>query len=153
MLAKEYWRPFYKEHRFEEPSNFAVWALPEIKGTLVDMGCGDGRDLHYFLKQGISAYGVDASHEDLFIMKQNVDSYMKENPCPDNVYTRFFWHAIEDDTRLHILKWTKGKLFIEARTTRDKPKNLYGKHKRNLVDTKRLRADDSADPRVKVGLS
>lgn len=139
MIAKDYWKPFYKNHRFEEPSGFAQWVLTRIKGTLVDLGCGDGRDLHYFLSMGVSAYGVDASHEDLFIIKQDVNAYMKENPCPDNVYTRFFWHAIDDETRRYILDWTKGSLFIEARTTRDKPKNVYGKHDRNLVDTDELR--------------
>lgn len=138
MIAKDYWKPFYKEHKFEEPSGFAQWALPEIQGTLVDLGCGDGRDTHYFLANGIRAYGVDASNEDVLIIKQDVNQFIKENECTDNVYTRFFWHAIDDETRENILKWTTGKLFIEARTTKDKPKNLYGKHDRNLVDVKKL---------------
>lgn len=139
MIAKDYWKGFYKTHLFEEPSGFAQWVLPEIKGTLVDLGCGDGRDLHYFLREGIRCYGVDASNEDVLIIKQDVNQFMKENECADNVYTRFFWHAIDNETRENILKWTKHSLFIEARTLKDKPKNLYGAHDRNLVDTKELK--------------
>lgn len=139
MIAKDYWKSFYKTHKFEEPSGFAQFVAPQIKGTLVDLGCGDGRDTHYFLRNGIRAYGVDAFNEDILIIKQDVNAFMKENECTDNVYTRFFWHSIDDDTRTHILKWTKKNLFIEARTTKDKPTGLYGKHEHNLVDTKELK--------------
>jgi len=138
ILSKEYWKKFYQEHQFDEPSSFAQWVFPLIEGKLVDLGCGDGRDVHYFKKNGISCYGVDASHEDVFVIKQNVHAFMNENTSPDNVYTRFFWHAIDDDTRNHILDWTSNVLFIEARTTKDKPKDIYGKHDRNLVNVKDL---------------
>ena len=138
MIAKNYWKDFYKSHSFGEPSPFALWARPFMDGSVVDLGCGDGRDVHYFLKTGLRAYGVDASNEDILIVKQDVNSFVKENPSPQNVYTRFFWHAIDTPTRENILSWVKGNLFIEARTTKDKPKNLYGKHDRNLVDTKEL---------------
>lgn len=138
MISKEYWKDFYKGHRFDEPSGFAQWVLPRIKGTLVDLGCGDGRDTHYFRAAGIRCYGVDASNEDVLIIKQDVSAFIKENESPDNVYTRFFWHAIPDDVQEEILDWTTGYLFIEARTTKDRPKNIYGKHDRNLVDVKKL---------------
>lgn len=139
MISKDYWKPFYKTHKFEEPSSFAQFVVERMKETVVDLGCGDGRDTTFFLRSGLRAYGVDASNEDVLIIKQDVNTFMKENECVDNVYTRFFWHAIDDDTREHILKWTKKNLFIEARTTKDKPKNLYGKHDRNLVDTDELK--------------
>lgn len=140
MIAKDYWKDFYKSHKFEEPSSFALWARPYMRDTVVDLGCGDGRDVHFFLRDGLRAYGVDASNEDILIIKQDVNAFMKENESPENVYTRFFWHAIDNATREHILDWTKRMLYIEARTTKDKPKNLYGKHERNLVDTKELLA-------------
>lgn len=141
MIAKDYWKPFYKEHRFEEPSPFAQWILPGLSGRLVDLGCGDGRDTHFFLRNGIQAYGVDASNEDVLIIKQDVHAFMKETESVDNVYTRFFWHAIDHDTQLEILKWTKNHIFIEARTILDKPKDLFGKHERNLVDPEVLKKD------------
>ena len=141
MISKDYWKNFYKEHKFDEPSSFAQFVLDKVDGEFVDLGCGDGRDLYFFLKNGKSGYGVDASNEDIFIMKQSVEAYIKENPSPENVYTRFFWHAIPRETQLDILKWAKKRIFIEARTTEDKPKDLYGKHERNLVDVEQLGVD------------
>jgi SAM-dependent methyltransferase len=141
MISKDYWKNFYKSHSFDEPSQFAQYVLPQLKGTLVDLGCGDGRDLHYFARHGIRAYGVDASNEDLFIIKQDVNAFIKENESADNVYTRFFWHAIDHETQLAILNWTKKNIFIEARTTLDQPKDLFGKHDRNLVDVEQLIKD------------
>lgn len=141
MIEREYWKTFYKEHKFEEPSPFAQYVLDSIDGDFVELGCGDGRDLYYFLKNGKSGYGVDACVEDIFIIKQVVETYLKENPCPDNVYTRFFWHSIPRETQLEILKWTKKRIFIEARTTKDKPKFLYGKHEINPVDIDQLGND------------
>jgi len=105
------------------------------------LGCGDGRDLYLFKKNGIPAHGVDASYEAEFIIKQDVEKYMEENEAPDNVYARFFWHAVPPETQQKILEWTKNMLFIEARTTKDKPKNTHGAHKRWLVDTKKLARD------------
>jgi Methyltransferase domain len=141
MISKDYWKHFYKSHSFDEPSQFAQFVLPRIKGNLVDLGCGDGRDLHYFARHGITCYGVDASNEDLFIIKQDVNSFIKENESIDNVYTRFFWHAIDHETQLNILKWAQKNIFIEARTTLDQPKDLFGKHQRNLVDVDQLVKD------------
>lgn len=139
-MNKEFWEEVYKEHKVTNlPSSFAKFCLEQIRGPFVELGCGNGRDLYYFLEKGLHGHGVDASHEDYLIMKQDVKQYIKENESPDNVYTRFFWHAIEPELQEEILKWTKKRLFIEARTTKDKPKNIVGKHDRHLVDTKKLK--------------
>lgn len=141
MIEQKYWNDFYKAHKFDEPSSFAQFVIDKIDGDFVDLGCGDGRDLYFFLKNGKRGYGVDASNEDLFIIRQSVEAYIKENASPDNVYTRFFWHAIPRETQKDILKWTKKHIFIEARTIKDKPKDIYGKHDRNLVDVDQLGKD------------
>lgn len=140
-MNKEFWTTYYKDNKETEPSTFAQYVLPLVKGTLVDIGCGDGRDLYYFIKNEVSAHGVDASNEDVSIIRQNIMTYIKQNPSPDNVYARFFWHAIEREEQLAILDWCQGTIFIEARTKKDKPKNVIGKHKRNLVDTEKLKKD------------
>jgi tellurite methyltransferase len=140
-MNTEFWTKYYKENKIAEPSTFAQYVLSKIEGELIDIGCGDGRDLFYFRKNGITAHGVDGSNEDVGIIKQNILSYIKENKSPDNVYARFFWHAIERKEQLEILKWTKKNILIEARTNEDKPKNIIGKHKRKLVNPKKLYRD------------
>lgn len=140
-MNREFWNDYYKENKIKEPSTFAEFVVDKIDGPLVDIGCGDGRDLYYFKKMGKTAHGVDGSNEDVSIIKQNILSYIKANKSPDHVYARFFWHAINRDEQLAILKWTKKRIYIEARTTKDKPLNVIGRHKRNLVNTKRLEKD------------
>lgn len=139
-MNKEFWETVYAEKKVsKKESSFARFCLPLIRGTLVDLGCGNGRDLYFFRDHGITAFGVDASNEDLFIHKEDVASYIRQTTSqPDNVYTRFFWHAIEPELQEQILKWTPKRLFIEARTKKDKPHNVVGKHFRNLVDVDKL---------------
>jgi hypothetical protein len=136
----KYWDNFYKTNKFKEPSNFAKFCEP-LLDNVVELGCGEGRDLNYFLKQGINAIGVDQSFEGDYILKRDVEEHIKKVKSPDCVYTRFFWHSIPHKTQLKILKWVKGFLFIEARTTQDKPKDLYGSHKRYLVNVPQLVKD------------
>lgn len=140
-MNKEFWDKHYKQHKLTRPSDFAKFCLPHMKGGAVEFGCGSGKDLYYFLLNEVAMHGVDASNEDRLIIKQDVEEYIKENKSPNNVYTRFFWHAIPRETQLAILDWTKNRIFIEARTTKDKPKNLYGKHRRNLVNIAKLSLD------------
>lgn len=143
-MNKEFWSEYYENNKIEEPSPFAQYILEHYLkegDTLVDIGCGDGRDLYYFKKHGIAAHGVDQSNEDVSIIKQPIMDYIAENKPPKHVYARFFWHAIEREEQLAILDWVKGFLYIEARTTTDKPKNVIGRHKRKLVDTAKLYKD------------
>lgn len=140
-MNKEFWTDYYKKEKIKEPSSFAEFCVDKIDGDLVDVGCGDGRDLYFFKKEGIQAHGVDGSNEDIGIIKQNILSYIRANKSPENVYARFFWHAITREEQLEILRWTKNRIFIEARTKKDKPKNIIGRHKRNMVDVNRLVKD------------
>jgi hypothetical protein len=57
MISQDYWKKFYsKKHKFK-PSSFAKFCLPYIKknGYLTELGCGNGRDVDFFLKKGIDA--------------------------------------------------------------------------------------------------
>ncbi len=51
--------------------------------TILDCGCGSGRNLDYFLRNGFDVYGVD---KDLDILKETKDKGLKINPhlSPDN---------------------------------------------------------------------
>lgn len=134
------WNKFYREFDEVGPSPFAKFVLNNIKGKLIDLGAGNGRDVNYFLKNGIDCFGIDKYFGDINIIDMDVRKYLKVEP-PECVYTRFFWHSIDRSLQLKILKWVKGTLFIEARTTEDKPLNIFGEHKRNLVDVSQLVKD------------
>lgn len=141
MISQKYWDKFYsKRHKFNS-SPFAKFVVDYLRGELVDLGCGNGRDLKFFRNHGLQSWGVDEISKAPYITTQDVGEYIKEYESPDNVYTRFFWHAINRKRRLTILKWTKKNIFIEARTTEDKPKDIYGKHDRILVDVPELVKD------------
>lgn len=142
MDNQKYWDNFYKKKLRFKASTFAQWVRPFIKGDLVDLGCGNGRDVSYFLQNNIIAGGIDDAFENEYIIKMSVGDYMKKAESPKNVYARFFWHAIDRKTQLAILKWTKNMIFIEARTTEDKFKpKVFGKHDRNFVDVAQLVKD------------
>lgn len=133
---KKYWKEFYKGKFTFEPSSFAKFVFKYIKGDLVELGCGNGRDTDYFKSNKIKALGIDEANG------VTAESYMRSNPSPKNVYTRFFWHSISRRLQLQILKWAKGNLFIEARTTDDaKRLKFFPKHDRNYVNIAELVKD------------
>lgn len=135
-MNNKYWTKFYTKAFTEEPSSFAKFVLPHVKGSMVDLGCGNYRDTNYFLFNGVDVEGIDEVHGD------RVEDYILENKSPKNVYARFFWHAIERDTQLDILRWVSDYIFIEARTTDDEhtPK-IFNTHARNFVDVATLVQD------------
>lgn len=45
--------------------------LPNLKGmVLLDVGCGSGQDVPYYVSQGADAYGIDISEEEIKIAKE-----------------------------------------------------------------------------------
>lgn len=134
-MNKEFWTDFYNKPHTLEPSPFCYWFLEQNYDgkTLVDLGCGNGRDL-YALQSRYDAVGIDETASGKDILTTTIQEYIKTHKSPDIVYTRFVWHAIEEETQHMILDWCTGILAIEARTTFDK---VHG-HKRNLVDVKKL---------------
>jgi hypothetical protein len=125
----KYYTELYKIHHFKRPSSFAKFCLKKIKGKMIELGCGDYRDLNYFKKNGIRCVGIDS------VYGEDVEKVIKFKKCLDYVYARFFWHAIDRKLQESILDWVSNWIFIEARTDQDKPKNLFGEHKRYLVNT------------------
>lgn len=138
-MNEKYWDEFYKKHHFKKTSSFAKFCLPYIKGKMLEFGCGNCNDLYYFKKHKIECSGVDKVYNNIDVKK--IVAGDVHNKCPEYIYTRFFWHVISRDLQLKILKWVKGTLFIEARTTEDKPFDIFGKHKRNLVNVPKLVKD------------
>ena len=65
MKNSEYWKNKWVFRPTEPANNFAVRAYKLIKRkklkTLLDLGCGDGRDSIYFFNKGLKVRAVDFS--------------------------------------------------------------------------------------------
>src|SRR3990167_3799175 len=138
-MDKRYWEQFYEKHPKDLESSFARFCLPFLKGRVIELGSGNGRDLFYFLQNDVEIRGIDSAFENHYIVKDNIENYIKLNRSPEYVYTRFFWHSISNRLQTKILKWVKGYLFIEARTIEDKstPK-VFNDHYRNYINVSKL---------------
>eukprot|EP00555_Chaetoceros_dichaeta_P013017 CAMPEP_0198265296 /NCGR_PEP_ID=MMETSP1447-20131203/21636_1 /TAXON_ID=420782 /ORGANISM="Chaetoceros dichaeta, Strain CCMP1751" /LENGTH=222 /DNA_ID=CAMNT_0043954703 /DNA_START=10 /DNA_END=678 /DNA_ORIENTATION=- len=60
-----YWNNFYAKWQIDVPSQFCVLTATEVKQetTIVEFGCGNGRDSIYLSKQGFRVYACDLSKE------------------------------------------------------------------------------------------
>ena len=162
-----YWNKFYKKFNLINPSPFAKFILKKIKkkNFLLEVGCGNGRDTFYFIKNKIKCHAYDIS--ETAIKKNRIFSkkvfYIK-NICKiqkklkrefyDYIYARFFLHTINNNEQNYfflnckkILK-KNGLIYLEFRTTKD---NLFNKgkkiskyeritdHYRRFIDPNKLR--------------
>ena len=162
-----YWNKFYKKFNLINPSPFAKFILKKIKkkNFLLEVGCGNGRDTFYFIKNKIKCHAYDIS--ETAIKKNRIFSkkvfYIK-NICKiqkklkrefyDYIYARFFLHTINNnDQNYFFLNFKKilkknGLIYLEFRTTKD---NLFNKgkkiskyeritdHYRRFIDPNKLR--------------
>lgn len=112
---REFWDKFYKDFSLDRPSDFAQFSSDRFApGTILDLGCGNGRDLHFFQALGLNAEGKDKSTtgEDA----AEVSGYW------DNLYMRWFLHSIPVEVEDAIFKnITFKKCFIEVRSDKDTP--------------------------------
>lgn len=127
-----YWNEFYKnEKSLLGESTFSRFVNKQLnnKYTILDIGCGNGRDSLYFANQGHEVIGVDRSIE---AIKQNNDNSKdksnvkflhvdlkqkdslvhivnelqektNENKKPLIVYLRFLLHSIDEETESNLL--------------------------------------------------
>lgn len=142
----QYWNDYYsKGHAIEDPSLFAKFTIEELsKGkTLLELGCGNGRDSVFFMREGIRVTAIDAANK---IIEQLQFLYRNEDInfiCDDFVcsptifvkqydycYSRFSLHAINKKQETEVINNVYnalkegGKFFIEVRSINDE---LYGK--------------------------
>lgn len=130
-----YWPEFYRQKKAPTaPTSFARFAAKHLpKGTLLDVGCGNGRDSYFLAKNGFKVCGFDpavlnkkAKHCSFVTAKPDVGQF-------DIVYSRFVLHAMPRREVMMLLNETEGYFVAEARVTGDKPK-LYKNHQRWFVD-------------------
>lgn len=142
-MNNKYWENFYSTFKEARASTFSSYVFKFIdEGVLVDLGCGNGRDLNFFIEAGLQAYGVDEAFNSPIIENQNISDFIKFNEAPPYVYARFLWHSIDRETQLKILNWVKYWVFIEARTTEDENlEKSFPQHERNYVNVPQLVKD------------
>lgn len=179
-MDKEYWDSYYKTHNVPgKPSPFAIYVGKEYcansnkKKTLIELGCGDGRDSVYFEKLGLNVTAIEqcpsainnlngnyANGSIRFIEDDFTAFNTKFEEKFDYAYSRFTLHAVKDENEDKVLKWVfenikEGGLFLlEVRSTKDE---LFGKgekvahntykynnHNRRFVDFETIKAKISA---------
>jgi len=123
-MNQKYWKDFYSKQKAPEThSGFAAFICDNIKegSTLVDLGCGNGRDTKYFNSKGILAMGIDlvAPEGDNFIS----GDFTQCSQTANVYYSRFTVHAINEDALDSMLDaLTKvigdGILCIETRSAK-----------------------------------
>lgn len=139
MYWKNYYQEIIKSGELSEPSTFAKFCIDFINlkniKTMLDMGCGNGRDTKFFNSLGFDVYGVDlAVHEDMQILGSQGPKYYSGDfvnfdyaslgPI-DFFYSRFTLHAISLEEELIVIQRVYdllpigGVFAIEARTVND----------------------------------
>lgn len=136
-----YWDNYYsKTIATTEPTKFAKDILPMLKRekTLVELGCGNGRDSLFFADNDLRVVAIDQSHNAILNLQSSsrnsniefrVDDFIHSDVLKSNsfdyVYSRFTLHSIteeEEEVLLHNVYQsmkTDGQLFIEARSVKD----------------------------------
>lgn len=152
--VKKYWDNFYATEQLgieDIPSQFAAFVLSEFSGkkTIIDIGCGNGRDSFFFSRHISRVIGVDASKRAIdYCNKKRAhlgfdDSEFRcldlskldscigflesiSSELQDSVlYARFILHAIDEGVEANFLKLSSivsekgGVVAIEFRTHRD----------------------------------
>ena len=122
---KNYWNSYYKnELKNFKNSDFSKFVLKKLKQktSLIDIGCGNGRDSFFFSKNKIDTIGLDSSKKIIninnFYLKEKKINHLKfllldinSNKAFskkfDYIYVRFFVHAVTSKTELALFKFIK----------------------------------------------
>tara|TARA_B100000686_G_scaffold296809_1_gene328651 strand:+ start:817 stop:1491 length:675 start_codon:yes stop_codon:yes gene_type:complete len=133
----DYWNYFYKSDisksliGHSKFSEFALMAMKKIlyadrmgkNITLLDIGCGNGRDLYYLRENGIDAHGIDLNSCDnsLYITHENA---LNISETYDVYYLRFFVHTLWESQldelldNISNLMHKESYIFIETRSSK-----------------------------------
>ena len=134
-MNNKHWNNYYMTHNVDPPSAFAQHIQYKIPygSTVVDLGCGDGRDSVLLAKRSkVFCYdgcriALDKIPKGLSIETKCIDLMTDPLLDPDfevdYIYSRFLWHAIpyeiQEKLFVYCLSWAKHKIFIECRSICD----------------------------------
>ncbi len=166
--ASAHWDEFYAgrktgKHAPRYPSQFAAFAVNELVGidTLIEFGCGNGRDSEFFGSFGIDVLAMDASAAAIEACQQDgacphieyrqvnvsdaqphVAEFLKarNRQLPVAVYARFFLHAITPEEQSEFFGMLSAVLprdsivLFEYRTVGDESdRKEFGSHYRRFL--------------------
>lgn len=132
-----YWNSFYGSDHVKEPSDFALFVRHHYLAegeSLLELGCGNGRDACFFAGSGIEVTGIDLSEQAITSCRAQTSrstflvgdfSELLTQQVYDHVYSRFTFHAVDEKAEkramlnAHVHLKENGFLFIEARTVLD----------------------------------
>lgn len=142
--SDKYWQTFYAKHlapNFASPFAKEVAEIVGAGESLLDVGCGNGRDTKYFVSKGIGAEGLDpnnwTSEPEFPLHKQTLEDF--ENKHWDNIYSRFFIHAVPVSEEVRLYNYARrnaNRIFIECRSNKEK---FEGNHYRRFIDLNDLK--------------
>ena len=142
-MNAEYWETQYNQFCRKSHSPFAEYVYSEYlylhpNEVILDLGCGDGQDSIYFMKNGMSVIAFDQVipksfynkyHTNIRIIKSNIINF-NYPICVNHIFARFFFHAIDDQEEHIALSLISkalvkgGLLFIETRTVNNQLHNI-----------------------------
>ena len=147
MRDTDYWNAYYDKGIREiiQPSKFAVDIADRLVTgrSILDLGCGNGRDSIFFANKGLIVTAIDASDgiigklQDEYRDNENLRFLCDDFVCSsalfvgqyDYCYSRFTLHAINDAQQKELLKnvynvlKSGGEFYIEVRSIHDP---IYG---------------------------
>lgn len=161
-----HWDTYYgKKIAPQNPSSFAIYVTNKSvkkNQSILDIGCGNGRDSAFFAEQGHRVTAIDRSKLAIDICRKShrgrsIDfifglltdvSSLKDNHY-DMVYSRFVFHAMPLQEEIDIIKKSYellkvgGEIYIECRSINDalfrkgdllsKTEKVHGHYRRFIV--------------------
>ncbi|MBD5165433.1 MAG: methyltransferase domain-containing protein [Helicobacter sp.] len=119
-----YWEKYYAiHHKIGESSLFAKTCMTNYfkKGqTLVELGCGNGRDSIYFAHNGIQVLGIDQCKNIIDFLQKHTNANLNFQCADfanlsvkvqyDIIYSRFTLHSITQKQQDKVILWAKESL-------------------------------------------
>lgn len=168
MSNSKHWELFYKNSntQLQIPTQFCVFVSGELNGkvdTVIDVGCGNGRDSNFFQSIGLKVIGIDStlsvsespnsllknikflnfSITDRRIIEHTL--HLLKDDASVLIYSRFFLHAITQTEEKYFWKFVTALLYkkvylaLEFRTLEDKELSKETEsHYRRYIDPKKI---------------